>query len=75
MNCLLVRELPFALGIRLFDTLLAEGARMKEFLAYVLAAFLLSWARQLRAMDFQACPLWLFVNLTYDCLDPIVLSW
>ncbi len=54
MNCLLLREVPFPLAVRLWDTYVAEGARMKDFLTYVLAAFLLCWAPQLRAMDFQA---------------------
>ena len=53
VNCLLLREVPFALSLRLWDTYLAEGPRMKEFLVYVLAAFLLYWAPQLRSMDFQ----------------------
>ena len=29
MNCLLIRELPFGLAMRLWDTYLAEGTRMK----------------------------------------------
>ncbi len=32
VNCLLVRELPFALAIRLWDTYLAEGSHFSEFL-------------------------------------------
>lgn len=52
-NCLLLRELPFKLGQRLWDTYLAEGAALKEFLVYVLSSFLLSWAPQLRTMEFQ----------------------
>ena len=58
MNCLLVRELPFSLAIRLWDTYLAEGARMRDFLTYVLAAFLLTWAPELRRMDFQVRLFW-----------------
>lgn len=53
VNCLLIREIPFTLAIRLWDTYLAEGARMRDFLTYVLAAFLLTWSPQLRGMDFQ----------------------
>lgn len=53
VNCLLLREIPFLLSLRLWDTYLAEGARMKEFLKYVLAAFLLYWSAQLSTMDFQ----------------------
>ena len=48
-----MREIPFSLAIRLWDTYLAEGPRMRDFLTYVLAAFLLTWAPQLRGMDFQ----------------------
>lgn len=59
VNCLLVREVPFPLAMRLWDTYLAEGPRMKEFLIYVLAAFVLSWAAPLRAMDFQEMILFL----------------
>lgn len=32
VNCLLVRELPFVLGIRLWDTYIAEGSGFNEFL-------------------------------------------
>ena len=53
VNCLVLREIPFQLGLRLWDTYLAEGARMKEFLIYVLAAFLLTWEKELKQMDFQ----------------------
>lgn len=55
VNCLLLREVPFMLSLRLWDTYLAEGPRMKEFLKYLLAAFLLYWSAQLSSMDFQVC--------------------
>lgn len=53
VNCLLLRELPFNLGTRLWDTYLAEGPGLKGFLVYVLSSFLLSWAPQLQCMEFQ----------------------
>ncbi len=53
VNCLLLREIPFQLGLRLWDTYLAEGPGMKEFLIYALAAFLLTWEKELKQMDFQ----------------------
>ena len=62
VNCLLLREIPFHLGLRLWDTYLAEGPRMKEFLIYVLAAFLLTWEKDLKQMDFQ-------VSHATSCLD------
>ena len=52
MNCLLVRELPLQLAIRLWDTYLAEGANYPELHVYVCAAFLLHWRPQLLEMDF-----------------------
>lgn len=52
-NCLLLREIPFRLGQRLWDTYLAEGSQLKEFLVYVLSSFLLSWAPEVRKMEFQ----------------------
>lgn len=53
VNCLLLRELPFAVGTRLWDTYLAEGPALKDFLVYVLSSFLLSWAPRLRTLEFQ----------------------
>lgn len=53
VNCLLLREVPFSLGVRLWDTYLAEGPALKEFLIYILSSFLLSWAPDLKKMDFQ----------------------
>lgn len=59
INCLLIREVPFSLATRLWDTYLAEGSRLKGFLIYVAAAFLLSWSGPLRTMDFQEIVLFL----------------
>ncbi|KAL0041033.1 hypothetical protein WJX77_002810 [Trebouxia sp. C0004] len=59
VNCLLLREIPFQLGLRLWDTYLAEGPGMKEFLIYALAAFLLTWEKELKQMDFQEMVLFL----------------
>ncbi|CAK0787611.1 hypothetical protein CVIRNUC_010833 [Coccomyxa viridis] len=59
VNCLLIREIPFQLAIRLWDTYLAEGTRMRDFLTYVLAAFLLTWSSQLKRMEFQELILFL----------------
>jgi hypothetical protein len=53
VNCLLLREVPFSLGVRLWDTYLSEGQALKEFLVYILSSFLLSWAPELKDMDFQ----------------------
>ncbi|GAB4813408.1 hypothetical protein N2152v2_000454 [Parachlorella kessleri] len=53
VNCLLLREVPFHLGTRLWDTYLAEGSGLRDFLVYVLASFLTSWGPQLLRMEFQ----------------------
>ena len=50
--------MPFSLATRLWDTYLAEGSRLKGFLIYVAAAFLLSWSGPLRTMDFQVHRSW-----------------
>ncbi|XVF65685.1 hypothetical protein PTKIN_Ptkin09bG0269000 [Pterospermum kingtungense] len=41
-NCLLIREIPFGLVTRLWDTYLAEGDALPDFLVYIFASFLLT---------------------------------
>ena len=53
MNCLLMRELPFALVVRLWDTCLAERDGVDSFYVYVCAALLLKFAQRLKGMKFQ----------------------
>ncbi|XP_041012291.1 TBC1 domain family member 22B-like isoform X1 [Juglans microcarpa x Juglans regia] len=52
-NCLLIREIPFHLVTRLWDTYLAEGDALPEFLVYIFASFLLTWSDKLQTLDFQ----------------------
>ncbi|XP_058094214.1 GTPase-activating protein GYP1-like [Magnolia sinica] len=52
-NCLLIREIPFHLVTRLWDTYLAEGDALPEFLVYIFASFLLTWSDKLQKLDFQ----------------------
>ncbi|KAL9240669.1 hypothetical protein vseg_014860 [Gypsophila vaccaria] len=52
-NCLLIREIPFHLVNRLWDTYLAEGDALPEFLVYIAASFLLTWSDKLQKLDFQ----------------------
>jgi TBC1 domain family member 2 len=56
---MLIRELPFDVSIRLWDTYLAESTRFSDFLPYVCAAFLLFWSKRLKEMDFQEMILFL----------------
>jgi TBC1 domain family member 2 len=66
VNCMLIRELPFDVAVRLWDTYLAEGMHFSEFLPYACAAFLLFWTKQLKAMDFQDMILFLQKTPTGD---------
>ncbi|KAM7460938.1 hypothetical protein LguiA_029059 [Lonicera macranthoides] len=52
-NCLLIREIPFHLVTRLWDTYLAEGDKLPDFLVYIFASFLLTWSDELQKLDFQ----------------------
>ncbi|XP_022856170.1 GTPase-activating protein GYP1-like isoform X1 [Olea europaea var. sylvestris] len=52
-NCLLIREIPFHLVARLWDTYLAEGDALRDFLVYVFASFLLTWSDKLQKLEFQ----------------------
>ncbi|KAG4961452.1 hypothetical protein JHK87_038085 [Glycine soja] len=52
-NCLLIREIPFHLVTRLWDTYLAEGDALPDFLVYISASFLLTWSDNLQKLDFQ----------------------
>lgn len=52
-NCLLIREIPFHLVSRLWDTYLAEGDALPDFLVYIAASFLLTWSDKLLKLDFQ----------------------
>ncbi|GJP73532.1 hypothetical protein CLOP_g4234 [Closterium sp. NIES-67] len=58
-NCLLIREIPFSIVGRLWDTYLSEGDGFAEFLVYLCASFLLTWSEQLQQMDFQEMVLFL----------------
>lgn len=58
-NCLLIREFPFLLVTRLWDTYLAEGDKFPDFLVYACASFLLTWTEQLQQLDFQEMVLFL----------------
>ena len=52
-NCLIMRELPFALVCRLWDTYIAEGDNVKSFVVFVAVALLVHFSERLQKMDFQ----------------------
>ncbi|KAG2332903.1 hypothetical protein Bca52824_004083 [Brassica carinata] len=52
-NCLLIREILYSIINRLWDTYLAEGDALPDFLVYIYASFLLTWSDELKKLDFQ----------------------
>lgn len=50
--CLLVREFPLRVGLRLFDTYIADEQGFNVFHFYVCAALLLKWTVKLKKMNF-----------------------
>lgn len=60
VNCMLLREFPLHLTIRLWDTYLAEGdTGFADFHTYVCVAFLAHWSARLKGMDFSDALLFL----------------
>ena len=59
INCLLIRELPLPLIIRLWDTYAAELETFGVFHVYVCAALLVKFSDQLRQLEFQDIMLFL----------------
>ncbi|KAI3406650.2 GYP1 [Candida oxycetoniae] len=60
MNCLLMRELPIELIIRMWDTYLSEQPLgFNTFHTYVCAAFLIKFSSELKQKDFQEILLFL----------------
>ncbi|KAL0710488.1 hypothetical protein Bca4012_017466 [Brassica carinata] len=51
-NCLLIREIPYSIISRLWDTYLA-GDALPDFLVYIYASFLLTWSGELKKLGFQ----------------------
>lgn len=50
MNCKLLRELPFPLVVRMWDTYFSEPTGFEDFHVYVCAALLLKFSPTLKAM-------------------------
>lgn len=54
INCLLIREFPLHMIIRMWDTYLAEGdGGFSSFHIFVCAAFLCKWSDHLQILEFQ----------------------
>lgn len=68
-NCLLIREIPFHLVTRLWDTYLAEGDALPDFLVYICVSFLLTWSDKLQKLDFQEMVMFLQHVPTHNWMD------
>lgn len=76
VNCLLMRELPLNIVIRLWDTYIAEGDRFPTLHTYVCASFLLAFSKELLSSDFQTLMMFLHHLPTDDwtiaTLEPLI---
>jgi hypothetical protein len=76
VNCLLMRELPLNLVIRLWDTYIAEGDRFPTLHTYVCASFLIAFSKDLVNSDFQTLMMFLHHlptdNWTSDTIEPLI---
>jgi len=70
MNCLLMRELPLKVIIRMWDTYLSEDDSFSCIHVYICAAFLLKWSVQIQKQDFQEFYLFIQNLPTHNWLDP-----
>ncbi|XWS22181.1 hypothetical protein CRYUN_Cryun29cG0012700 [Craigia yunnanensis] len=74
--CLLICEIPFNLVTRIWDTYLAEGDALPDFLVYIFASFLLTWSDKLQKLDFQELVMFLqhlpTHNWTYQELEMVL---
>lgn len=59
MNCLLMREVPFKLVVKIWDVLLAERDGLSDLHVYVCAAMLTMFSSQLMTMHFEDCIMFL----------------
>eukprot|EP00180_Rhodochaete_pulchella_P000592 Plantae.Rhodophyta-Rhodochaete_pulchella.ctg14294.p1 GENE.Plantae.Rhodophyta-Rhodochaete_pulchella.ctg14294~~Plantae.Rhodophyta-Rhodochaete_pulchella.ctg14294.p1 ORF type:complete len:129 (+),score=13.32 Plantae.Rhodophyta-Rhodochaete_pulchella.ctg14294:450-836(+) len=66
MNCLLMRELPFMLIVRVWDTYISEAEGFAVFHVFVCAALLHHFSPQLRRLDFQDLVMFLQNLPTHD---------
>ncbi|CXJ04820.1 TBC domain protein, putative [Plasmodium berghei] len=54
VNCLLLREFPIDISIRLLDTYISDISDIfTDFHPYICAVFLVHWSKHLKQMDFQ----------------------
>lgn len=76
MNCLLMRELPLNIVIRIWDTYISEGDLFPSFHTYVCASLLITFSAEIRQKDFQEAMIFL-QNLptndwTVEIIEPLL---
>lgn len=59
MNCMLMRELPFHLVVKLWDVFVAEIDGLSDLHVYVCAAMIIRFRGDLLSMDFEDCIMFL----------------
>ncbi|XP_049849183.1 uncharacterized protein LOC126318209 isoform X1 [Schistocerca gregaria] len=76
MNCLLMRELPMSIVIRLWDTYISEGRQFSSLHTYFCASLLISFSKELRESDFQNLMMFLHhlptEDWTIESIEPLI---
>lgn len=52
VTCLLLRQFSVKIGLRLFDTYIADESNYFNFIMYILAAIILKYSRKFKKMKF-----------------------
>lgn len=53
VTCLLLRQFSVKIGLRLFDTYIADESNYFNFIMYILAAIILKYSRKFKKMKFE----------------------
>jgi hypothetical protein len=53
LSCLLIREFPLNLSMRLFDTYISDDEGFSNFHTHICATLFLIWANKLKSMNFM----------------------
>lgn len=76
MNCLLMRELPLNVVIRIWDTYISEGDSFPSFHTYVCASLLITFSEEIRGKDFQEAMIFLqnlpTRNWSIEVIEPLL---
>lgn len=53
VTCLLLRQFTVKIGLRLFDTYVADDSNYFNFIMYILAAIILKYSKKFKKMKFE----------------------